>query len=95
MKRVRHARGGKGARQVNVLPPATEEHPVATLHLKNPRRLTPKERYIITTKPMERLTWKEAASMLMTMAPEEWDPNFDFYKDYTINRPGREIKGKI
>jgi len=53
-----------------------EVRPKATILLREPRRLTEDERSLLASKPSELLTWQEAASILMTIDPEHWDPDY-------------------
>jgi hypothetical protein len=75
MKRAPNPPGARGPRKA----PGTRQRlePLrqkATINLRKPRRLTGEELTRLIPIDAERLTWLEAASILMTWDPENWDP---------------------
>jgi len=63
------ARMAPGARQK--LEPCRQK---ATIRLRKPRKLTGEELDRLIPLDAAQLTWLEAASILMTWDPENWDP---------------------
>jgi hypothetical protein len=75
MIRAPRSPGPKGARNAPGARPKLEPlRQKATIKLRKPRRLTGEELDRLIPIDAEQLTWLEAASILMTWDPENWDP---------------------
>jgi hypothetical protein len=69
--------------------PKARRSPAASLIIRKPRRLTEEEQNLLAAKGLDNLTWQEAASMLMTLNPEDWD--LDYRRKHPKSKGGWEI----
>ena len=67
---------------------AKQKRPINSLMIRKPRRLTEAEQNLLASKGLDRLTWQEAASMLMTINPAHWD--LEYRRKHGDLREGRK-----